>query len=271
VLVATAGSFGMGVDLPSLRCVIHYQLPESPTAYWQGVGRAGRDGEPALAVLLYQDKDENLLSQRIDDSCPSRDECNRVWAAISSTCANGPASLSIRALPGVRDLSVESVLKMLQTKGWIRYWGGAPIWTVEVVGRGEKIRHADIEQEKQTAHQELEWMAAYVRGTAGEGRCRRREVLNCFRLATSLRLPRTWKYMPFSVIYLQACASNILSRFAHGSLAGSAKRKRRGGGVERCCDSCDGLQSDLPLEEWLSRLPPVGGNDGTLPHGAGGA
>lgn len=59
VIVATC-AFGMGVDKPNVRYVIHYDVSEGLDAYYQEVGRAGRDGEPAQAILFFSEKDLNL-------------------------------------------------------------------------------------------------------------------------------------------------------------------------------------------------------------------
>ena len=59
VVVATS-AFGMGIDKPDIRFVVHAQVPESPDTYYQEVGRAGRDGEPASAVLVYRSEDLSL-------------------------------------------------------------------------------------------------------------------------------------------------------------------------------------------------------------------
>ncbi len=59
VMVATC-AFGMGVDKPNVRYVIHYDVSEGVDSYYQEVGRAGRDGEPAQAILFFSDKDLNL-------------------------------------------------------------------------------------------------------------------------------------------------------------------------------------------------------------------
>ena len=59
VMVATS-AFGMGVDKPDVRWVLHYDVPDSPDNYYQQVGRAGRDGEPAAALMLYRDADLGL-------------------------------------------------------------------------------------------------------------------------------------------------------------------------------------------------------------------
>lgn len=59
VMVATS-AFGMGIDKPDIRWVVHYALPDSPDSYFQEIGRAGRDGAPARAVLLYRPEDVGL-------------------------------------------------------------------------------------------------------------------------------------------------------------------------------------------------------------------
>lgn len=67
LIVATV-AFGMGVDHPSVRFVIHYDLPRSLEAYYQETGRAGRDGLPAEALLLFGERDALKLRQMIEDS-----------------------------------------------------------------------------------------------------------------------------------------------------------------------------------------------------------
>ena len=72
VMVAT-NAFGMGIDKPDVRLVIHLDLPDSPEAYFQEAGRAGRDGEKAYAVILYSKSDKVTLHKRIPDTFPDKD------------------------------------------------------------------------------------------------------------------------------------------------------------------------------------------------------
>ena len=71
-MVAT-NAFGMGIDKPDVRIVIHLDLPDSPEAYFQEAGRAGRDGQKAYAVILYAKSDKTTLSKRIADTFPDKD------------------------------------------------------------------------------------------------------------------------------------------------------------------------------------------------------
>lgn len=59
LLIAT-NAFGMGINKENIRFVIHYDLPDSPENYLQEVGRAGRDGNPSQAILLYEEGDEYI-------------------------------------------------------------------------------------------------------------------------------------------------------------------------------------------------------------------
>ncbi|HSJ38499.1 MAG TPA: ATP-dependent DNA helicase RecQ [Planococcus sp. (in: firmicutes)] len=77
--VCSTNAFGMGVHIPNIRHVIHYQIPTSIEGYVQEVGRAGRDGSPALATLLYASGDEVLLESLVLDDLPTRNEIREVY------------------------------------------------------------------------------------------------------------------------------------------------------------------------------------------------
>ena len=83
VMVST-NAFGMGIDKPDVRFVIHIDLPDSPEAYFQEAGRAGRDLNLAYAILLYNDSDKSKIDQRIEANFPETDEIKRTYQALGS-------------------------------------------------------------------------------------------------------------------------------------------------------------------------------------------
>lgn len=81
VMVAT-NAFGMGIDKPDVRFVVHLDIPDSLEAYFQEAGRAGRDGAKAYAVLLYEDADVERLDHALDQQYPPLQQIRNVYRAI---------------------------------------------------------------------------------------------------------------------------------------------------------------------------------------------
>ena len=82
VMVAT-NAFGMGIDKPDVRLVLHIDIPDSPEAYFQEAGRGGRDGKKAYAVLLYAKSDKTTLKKRISDTFPEKDYIRTVYEHLN--------------------------------------------------------------------------------------------------------------------------------------------------------------------------------------------
>ncbi len=130
VIVAT-NAFGMGIDKPDVRLVIHIDCPDSIEAYFQEAGRAGRDGKKAYAVLLYNGSDRRKLSKRIADNFPEKDYIKKVYSQLAYFYQIGTGSGGGHTFEFDIDrfchtykhfpLMVHAALKILERAGYIHY------------------------------------------------------------------------------------------------------------------------------------------------------
>jgi len=174
VIIATK-AFGLGVDKPDVRFVVHAQMPDSIESYWQEAGRAGRDGAEARAVLLFRRADARVQHWFLRHKYPREKEV--LWVVDAIAAAKEPITMEAiaerTALPVRR---VDAVAVHLQQTGMARFDGGR-LRAVAEMGADvavELARSFGVRLEGDRAR--LKRMIAY-----GEGRgCRARMLLEYF-------------------------------------------------------------------------------------------
>ena len=119
VVMLATNAFGLGVDKPDIRYIIHYQMPGSPEAYVQEAGRAGRDGKPARCVLLFQPEDIEIQEHFLREAHPTKAQARMVAEGLYAWSDEGK-EVSVRDLAlsmALPERRVRVILSVLEAMG----------------------------------------------------------------------------------------------------------------------------------------------------------
>ena len=192
VVVATT-AFGMGINKRNLRYVVHYDLPASLEAYYQEAGRAGRDGIPSRAVLIYDPRDRNIQSFFIGGSVPSESNLRDLWDEIRKTLrakerteSTKVRSLTIGEVAKIRNLPISRIRPLvaaLEQAGGVAMLAGngdnqdvVTFRKTHVMGRRLLLDMKKLQARKQYEQSRLDMMLRY----ASTRDCRRKLLLGYF-------------------------------------------------------------------------------------------
>lgn len=177
-VLAATNALGMGIDKSNLRFIIHFDVPGSITAYYQEVGRCGRDGLPATGVLLYDPADRKIQQHFIDSAQPKPEDFTAVLAAVASAPEQANLTM-IKRLTGLHPTRVTVVVAELMEQGFLNKYssGGVQLYaTVDVAKQPDLSRYAtqyavktrELDRMLRYAEQKSECRMAILRQALGD-------------------------------------------------------------------------------------------------------
>ncbi|HTX57493.1 MAG TPA: helicase-related protein, partial [Candidatus Acidoferrales bacterium] len=178
--VVATNAFGLGIDKPNIRFVVHFDLPGSVEAYTQEAGRAGRDGDPSKCVLIYRMSDTRVQNYFLTGKYPDVEEVQKVFGTLEifGSQEGGVSLTDLRKITQLPLTKLKVILALLKKSGYIEASGKSAYGLTEAVRKNRDLvlSLANYETKKSYDQSKLAMMLQYAENTS----CRRRFILNYF-------------------------------------------------------------------------------------------